>query len=209
MERKIQVLLVDDHPLMIMGLKAAIEGWEEFGVAGTAQDGREAVEQNKRLRPDLIIMDMRMPGISGPEAACTIKKDFPKVRILAFTACADRKTAADAVHAGCDGFLLKTVGPQKLRSSLLAVAGGIHVFDESVMEALREPPVSKEVQKFSARELEILRFLCRGLTNPEIAERLDLKAGTVKNLITQLFSKTNCSSRSQLVCYAVTRHIAE
>lgn len=119
------------------------------------------------------------------------------------------QTAANAIHAGCDGFLLKTVDPQKLHASLLSIVGGIHVFDESVMASLREPAAARDVQRFSGRELEILRFLCQGMTNPEIAEQLGLKAGTVKNLITLLFSKTNCSSRSQLVRYAVTHHVVE
>lgn len=209
MERVIQVLLVDDHPLMLAGLKAVIGDWEEFTVAGTASGGREAVEQNKRLRPDLIIMDMRLPELSGPEAIRKIKKEFPKVRILAFSAYRDEDTAANAVHAGCDGFLLKTVDPEKLRASLLSIVGGIHVFDESIMASLREPAATREMQKFTGRELEILRCLCQGMTNPEIAGQLGLRAGTVKNLMTLLFSKTNCSSRSQLVRYAITHHIAD
>lgn len=209
MNEKIKVVLADDHPLLTAGLKMSINGWEEFEVVGIASNGIEVVELCERLLPDLIIMDMQMPLLSGPEAIKRIKVRFPTIRIMALTTFDDAETVSHAMEAGCDGFLLKVIAPDKLKASLLSVAGGINVYDESVMTQMKRNIRSKTEVDFSGREIEILRLVCQGLTNAEIAGKLSLRPGTVKNLISLLLSKSCCISRAQLVKYATENRLIE
>ncbi len=202
MNKKITVLLADDHPLLTEGLRMTIEKWDEFEVAGTASNGREIVELCKEMKPDLVVMDMQMPLLSGPEAIRQIKSEDPSIRILALTAFDDMDTITRALEAGCEGFLLKVISPEKLKAVLLSVADGIHVYDETVMNQYRKGLQTQNNPEFSERELEIIRYICRGFTNAEIADKVHLKTGTVKNLVSLLLSKTNSVSRSSLVSYA-------
>lgn len=202
MSGSIKILLADDHPLLTAGLKMTISEWEEFEVVGIAANGLEAAELCEKLRPDIVIMDMQMPKLSGSEAIEKIKGRIPGVRILAFTTFDDMETVSRAMAAGCDGFLLKVIEAEKLHASLLSIAGGINVYDEEAMANLRKSMRAKPELDFSERELVVLRYVREGLTNAEIAERMGLRSGTVKNMISLLLSKTNCVSRSQLASYA-------
>ncbi len=202
MSEKIRVLLADDHPLLTAGLRMTIEKWDEFEVTGTAENGREIVSLCKEMKPDLVVMDMQMPLLTGPEAIRQIKAEDPTIRILALTAFDDMETITQALEAGCEGFLLKIISPEKLKSVLLSVADGIHVYDETVMEQYRKSLQTRNNPDFSERELEIIRYVCQGMTNAEIADRVHLRTGTVKNLISLLLSKTNSISRAKLVSYA-------
>ena len=209
MPEKIKVLLADDHPLLAIGLKMTINEWEEFDVVGIASDGVEAVALCKELRPDLVIMDMQMPRLTGPEAILQIKAHNPAVRVLALTTFDDAETVSHALESGCDGFLLKVIEPDKLRTSLLSVTGGMSVYDEGVMEQLRKKIAPKSELRFTKREREVLQYVSQGMTNAEIAQHLTLRPGTVKNLISLLLSKTNCISRAQLVKFAAENQLVE
>lgn len=209
MHERIKVLLADDHPLLAIGLKMVISEWDEFDVVGIASDGEEAVSLCEALQPDLVIMDMQMPRLSGPEAITQIKTAYPNIRILALTTFDDSKTVSQAMESGCDGFLLKVIEPEKLRASLLSVAGGMGVYDEEVMDQLRKKIAPKSELHFTKREQEILVYVSQGMTNAEIARQLSLRPGTVKNLISLLLSKTNCISRAQLVKFAAENQLVE
>ena len=202
MKKKITVLLADDHPLMTEGLKLTISAWEEFEVVATASDGQEMIELSLKLNPDLVIADMQMPKVSGPEAVRQIKDRLPKVRVLALTTFSDPETVSEAMKAGCDGFLLKVIEPEKLRVSLLSVAGGLHVYDENAIKQMEKSLREETEVSFNRRELEVLRYICQGMTNTEIADRLHLRPGTVKNMVSFLLSKSGCISRAQLARYA-------
>ena len=207
MNEKIKVLIVDDHPLLTMGLRMTIEKWDEFDVTGTAENGKEAILLCRELKPDLIIMDMQMPIMSGPEAIRNIKEKHPGIRILALTAFDDAKTISDAFEAGCEGFLLKMTSPEKMREVMKSIVSGIHVYDDSVIKTYKASLLAKKGPDFTDRELEILRYLSQGLTNAEIAAKVHLRTGTVKNLVSMLLSKTNSISRAKLVNYAMERHL--
>ena len=209
MNEKIRVLLADDHPLMTEGLRLTISSWEEFEVVGVASDGAEAVELCRTLKPDIAILDMQMPKQSGPEAVCQIKAETPKMRVVALTTFDDAETVKRAMEAGCNGFLLKVIEPDKLRASLLSVMGGLNVYDQEVMANLKQSLTRKPEADFSQRELEMLRFVCQGMTNAEIADRLNLRPGTVKNMVSLLLSKTGCISRAQLARYAVDKRLVD
>lgn len=206
MSKKIQVLLADDHPLMTEGLRLTIGGWEEFDVVGVASDGAEAVELCRKLKPDIVILDMQMPKLSGPEVIVNVRSEMPEMRFVALTTFDDEETVQQAMEAGCNGFLLKVIEPDKLKASLLSILGGMNVYDKDVMAHLRQSLTRKTEVDFTQREMEILRFVCQGMTNAEIADRLNLRPGTVKNMISLLFSKTGCISRAQLAKYAVEKH---
>lgn len=209
MSEKIRVLLADDHPIMTEGLKLAISAWEEFEVVGIAADGLKAVQLCRTLSPDLVILDMQMPRMSGPEAIGQIRKEHPEIRTLALTTFDDSDTVERAMDAGCNGFLLKVIEPEKLRSSLLSIAGGLNVYDEEALSHLRSNLSHKPAVEFTPRELETLRYVCRGMTNAEIADKLHLRPGTVKNLISLLLNKTGCISRAQLARYAADNQLAD
>ena len=209
MSERIRVLLADDHPIMTEGLKLTISAWSEFEVVGIATDGQRAVELCQSLSPDLVILDMQMPRLSGPEAIEQIRREHPNVRTVALTTFDDADTVAHAMEAGCNGFLLKVIAPEKLRASLLSIAGGMNVYDDEAMSHLKMNLSQRPEVDFSPRELEMLGYVCRGMTNAEIADRLNLRPGTVKNMISLLLNKTGCISRAQLARYAADNRLTD
>ena len=209
MNKKIRIVLADDHPIMTEGLKLTISSWEEFEVIGIASDGEKAVEMSVKLLPDLVITDMQMPKLSGAEIIKRLKEKIPGIRILAFTSFSDAETVSRAVKAGCDGFLLKVIEPEKLRASLLSIASGLNVYDEDVIKQMKKGLKEEPGVVFSKREQEIIRYICQGMTNAEIADKLHLRPGTVKNIVSLLLSKCGCISRAQLVKYASEKGLME
>lgn len=207
--KKIRIVLADDHPIMTEGLKLTISSWEEFEVIGIASDGEKAVEMSVKLLPDLVITDMQMPKLSGAEIIKRLKEKIPGIRILAFTTFSDAETVSRAVKAGCDGFLLKVIEPEKLRASLLSIASGLNVYDEDVIKQMKKGLKEELGVVFSKREQEIIRYICQGMTNAEIADKLHLRPGTVKNIVSLLLSKCGCISRAQLVKYASEKGLME
>ena len=207
MSERIRVFLADDHPIMLEGLRLTISGWEEFEIAGTASDGLQAVEMCRKLNPDMLIIDMHMPGLSGPDAVRQIRRDLPSIRVLALTTFDDAQTVSRAMDAGCNGFLLKAVSPERLKSSMLSVADGLNVYDEDALSHLKKHLHESASVDFSLRELEVLQFVCRGMTNSEIADEMRLRPGTIKNIVSLMLSKSGCISRAQLVRYASDRHL--
>lgn len=206
---KIRVLIADDHPLMTMGLELAMSGWDEFELVGVAHDGADAVAQAVELLPDLVVMDLQMPGVSGTEAIARIKAAQPAIRIMALTTFDDEDTVSQAIGAGCDGFLLKAIEQDKLRASLLSVASGMGVFDKAAVSSMKRGNAARPGQAFTERERAIMNYICQGMTNIEIASKLALRPGTVKNLVSLLLSKTGCVSRAQLVRYAIDNHLVD
>ena len=209
MSGRIRVLLADDHPIMTEGLKLTISAWSEFEVVGIAADGQRAVELCRSLSPDLVILDMQMPRLSGPEAIEQIRREHPSIRTVALTTFDDADTVARAMEAGCNGFLLKVIAPEKLRASLLSIAGGMNVYDDEAMSHLKMNLSQRPEVDFTPRELEMLGYVCCGMTNAEIAGRLNLRPGTVKNMVSLLLNKTGCISRAQLARYAVDNRLTD
>lgn len=209
MSERIRVLLADDHPIMTEGLKLTISAWSEFEVVGIAADGQRAVEMCRSLSPDLVILDMQMPRLSGPEAIEQIRREHPSIRTVALTTFDDADIVARAMEAGCNGFLLKVIAPEKLRSSLLSIAGGMNVYDDEAMSHLKMNLSQRPEVDFTPRELEMLGYVSRGMTNAEIADRLNLRPGTVKNMISLLLNKTGCISRAQLARYAADNRLTD
>lgn len=209
MEKKIRILIADDHQLLTAGLKLEIAQWEEFEVAGIASNGRDTVDLCEKANPDIVLMDMQMPVMSGAEATVAIKQKQPNIRIIALTTFDDDETVSDALKSGCDGFLLKIISPEQLRSSMHAIMDGIGVFDDEAIARLRRIDHARNSAEFSKRELTILEYICQGMSNKEIAEKLSLQPGTIKNLVSIMLNKTFCVSRTALARYAIDNKLVK
>ncbi|MBO7336337.1 MAG: response regulator transcription factor [Lachnospiraceae bacterium] len=206
MKDKIKVILADDHKILLSGLNMQIASWDEFEVAGMCVNGKETVEACEKEVPDLVLMDMQMPVLTGYEATKIIKEKHPEVKVVALTTFDDHETVEAAINAGCDGFLLKVSDPEQLRSALHSVMDGMNIMDAGAMKHLRQ---KESVGEFNDRELTVLKLVCEGYTNKEIAGVLSLQPGTVKNIVSMLLSKTLCVSRADLTRYAYKNNLVD
>lgn len=209
MSDKIKVILADDHKLLLSGLTMQLGMWDEFAVIGTCVNGQETVEACARELPDIVLMDMQMPVLSGFEATTIIKEKYPSVKVVALTTFDDYETVDAALRAGCDGFLLKVSDPEQLRSSLHSVMEGVSVMDAGAMKHLRRKEEGGSGVDLNERELTVLQLVCKGYTNKEIAGVLSLQPGTVKNIVSMLLSKTFCVSRADLTRYAFKNNLVK
>lgn len=209
MSEKIKVILADDHKLLLSGLRMQLGTWDEFAVIGTCVNGQETVEACERELPDIVLMDMQMPVLSGFEATKIIKEQHPSVKVVALTTFDDYETVDAALQAGCDGFLLKVSDPEQLRSSLHSVMEGVSVMDAGAMKHLRHKEEGGSGVDLNDRELTVLQLVCKGYTNKEIAGVLSLQPGTVKNIVSMLLGKTFCVSRADLTRYAFKNNLVK
>ena len=203
MDKKITIVLADDHKLLTSGMKMLIDTWDEFELAGIADDGKSIVELCDLTEPDIVLMDMKMPVLDGAEAARIIKERHENTKVIAMTAFDDSETVRDAMKKGCDGFLMKVIEPEQLRTAIHSILNGVSVVDEQALEHMKNQIQKQEECAFTEREIKILSYISRGMTNREIAEKLSLQPGTIKNIVSILLSKTFCVSRSDLARYAV------
>jgi DNA-binding NarL/FixJ family response regulator len=206
--KRIRVLLVDDQALFrealstLLGLNALLE------VVGEASDGATGISAAQTLRPDVVLMDLRMPNMSGVEATRRLRTLLPATRILVLTTFEDDEEVLSAIQAGAAGYILKASPAEKLVEAICTVMGGGSPLEPSVASKLmaefsrlsRQEEGNRGRQladPLSARELEVLTALCTGLTNKEIASKLTLTEGTVKNHMTQILSKLGALDRTQ------------
>ncbi len=216
----IRVLVADDHDLVREGLKAALRGQQEFNVIGEARDGEEAVREAERLMPDIVVMDIRMPGLSGIEACRELRSRQPAINVLMLTSYADDKAVMASLVAGASGFLLKDVQTASLLDAIRTVGRGGKVLDETssaaVIEQVRNGRILTEddriASQLSERELSILALITEGLTNREIGERLYLSEKTVKHHVSDILGKLGLARRVEAAAFAMRRaanHIGE
>jgi DNA-binding NarL/FixJ family response regulator len=208
----INVLLVDDQPLMRVGFRSLLDAEEHMTVVGEAGDGAAAVEQARRLRPDVVLMDVQMPGLDGIEATRRIAADpaLDGVRVLILTNYGLDTYVFAALRAGASGFLLKDADPADLLQAVTVVARGDALLAPSVTRTLisefatgpapADPAAGRDA--LTAREQEIVQLVARGLSNDELAERMVISPLTVKTHINRAMSKLHCRDRAQLVVWA-------
>ena len=202
----IKVVIADDIQILRQGLKAILEQDDEIEVAGLAADGREAWQLCRKLKPDVVLMDMRMPQYDGSYGITRIKADFPDIRVLVLTTFDDRETVDAAVQGGADGYILKEMEDDKVIQSVKAVCAGIRVFGGSVFEGMRRqmaPAGAGADLDLTPRERDIMRLVAQGMDNREIAAGLFLAEGTVRNNISRLLEKLKLKDRTQLAVFAV------
>ena len=210
MAEKIRVLLVDDHALFRGGVKALLQRHEEFEVLDEAGDGLEGIKRARSLKPDVVLLDLHMPGISGLEAVKVINEEMPGVRVLMLTVSEDAQDLMEALRAGASGYLLKNIETDALLDAIRRAAEGDSVVSPQMTAKLvqgvrgqnRGGNAQIERDRFSPRERDILEGLALGGSNKEIARTLDLAESTVKIHVQNIFKKLGMTSRVQVALYA-------
>lgn len=207
-----KLLICDDQAVIRDGLEMLLSLEKDFHVVGTAQDGAEAVERAARLAPDLVLMDLKMPGLNGIEATRQICARFPAIKVLVLTTYDDDEWVFDAIRAGAAGYLLKDTPREKIVEAIRGTVEGRSFVDPSVAGKLltqiasnQTQPASLLTDKLTEREVDVLRLLAKGFTNGEIAHRLHLSEGTVRNHVSAILEKLDVGDRTQAAIVAI-RH---
>ena len=201
---KIRVILADDHLVVRMGLAAILRFEEDVEIVGEAEDGEEAVARCRELKPDVVIMDLRMPKLGGAEAIEAIRKENPSVRALVLTTFEASDDISRALAAGATGALLKNSSPGELAAAIRVVAAGGRVIAPDIERDLREDPPAPDLTE---RQRDILQSVTRGLTNRDIAKQFDISPSGVKAHLNAIFAKLGASGRSEAVAIALRKHL--
>ena len=207
-----RVLIVDDHPVTRGGLRTALSTSDEVEIVGEASSGEEAVERVSELNPDVVFMDVRMPGMGGIEATRIIREDNPKTRVILFTVDESRQVISDAIQAGVSGYLLKDVSAQELVN-----AARLALEDKAVIHPTLTRAFIEEVQyvdrrpeaPLSRRETEILQMVAYGSTTKEVAHDLGISPHTVKTHLERIFEKLGANDRAQAVAIALRKGLVD
>ena len=209
-------LLVDDNTLLRASLAKLIGLWRKDVTIAEASDGREAVEKARRLRPSVILMDIRMPVCDGIEATRLIKAELPETKIIMLTVSEEDDDLFEAIGSGAHGYLLKNMRPEELFDRLEGALRGEAVIAPPMAQRILEGFVKQahrraelgEAAELSPREMEVLELASQGATNKEIADRLFISIGTVKNHIHNILEKLHLKNRAQIAAYARMRKVA-
>lgn len=211
---KIRVLIADDHAMFRDGLRAVLEHQDDMSLVGEANDAESAIRLAGELRPDVILMDLQLPGRSGVEATRDIRASQPAVKVIALSMYHDAGTVDAMVQAGAQGYVLKEARAAELMEAIRAVAGGGAAFHPSVAAQMLERyrqmasgDASRTLGEFSERELSLLRLLAEGENNRSIAARLHLSEQTVKNLLSDIYRKLGVRTRSEAVAVALRQGV--
>ncbi len=212
----IRLLICDDQVVVSEGLRAILGTVPEVEVVGIANDGQEALEQVEQLMPDLVLMDLKMPVMNGIQATRMIHDRYPEIKVLVLTTYDMDEWVFDAIRSGAAGYLLKDAPRETLIEAIKGtMEGGTHV-DPKVAGKLfshitqsAPAPDTTLINLLSDRELDVLRLLARGFTNAEIAGRLFLSEGTVRNYVSSIFGKLGVSDRTQAAVLAIRTGIAQ
>lgn len=202
--KQMKVLLVDDHSLVRLGLAALLGYQKDLKVAGEAEDGEQAVRLARELQPDVIVMDLMMPGVDGVEATRRIRMERPDAHILILTTFGTSADVARAIAAGAAGAVMKDASNEELLDAIRAVSRGDTAFSPDIEQLVKEEPVPPELTR---RQLEILHSVTRGLSNPDIAKQFGITVDGVKAHLNVIFSKLGAANRSEAIAIALRRHL--
>ena len=209
-ERAVTVAIVDDHALFREGTVYVLEGEEGVEVVGEAGSGEEALELLDRLRPDVAIVDINLPGMSGLQVARTLAEAGSPVRVLIVSAYDDYAYVTEALEVGVAGYLLKTASGRELVDAVRAVADGVFVLDRAVSSRLarrNRVGAASSGDQLTPREADVLALLTQGLSNKQIAQRLVLGLRTVESHVSNVLAKLGVTSRTEAVLYALEHHL--
>lgn len=217
----IKVLIIDDHPLFRQGIRWTLEDEADISVIGEAENGQEAIKMTELLNPDVVLVDINLPGLNGLEVARVIKRREPRIGIVVLSVYEDDDQLFQAIKVGASAYSSKDVSPTELLRFIREVAAGRYLINESVMakpnvatrvlHQFRELAASEDEQTsalfapLTSREIEILDCIARGLSNKEIASELSISGQTVKNHITSILAKLQVNDRTMAVIYAIKR----
>lgn len=203
-ERAIRILIADDHPVLREGLASTINYQPDMEIVGKAANGCEAADLFRRLRPDVTLMDLRMPEMDGASAVTTIRAEFPGARIIVLTTYEGDEDIYKCLRAGAAGYLLKETPVEEILDAIRAVHHGKKHIPPRIAVKLAERMNSTPL---TSREMEVLNLIARGETNQGIASSLFIVEGTVKAHVTNILTKLNVSDRTQAVTEALRRGI--
>lgn len=200
----IRVLIVDDHSVVRQGLRMFLSLDSDLELVGEAENGEEALAQVAELKPDVVLMDLVMPGMDGITATQTIRQEHPQVEVIALTSVLEDASVTGAVRAGAIGYLLKDTQADELRRAIKAAAAGqVQLSPRAAERLMREIRAPESPEKLTERETEVLRLLARGLANKEIARELTVGETTVKTHVSNILAKLGLNSRTQAALHAV------
>ncbi|AZG14150.1 MULTISPECIES: response regulator [Cupriavidus] len=214
----IRILLIDDHTLFRSGIRALLQRQTDFEIVDEAADGVEGIKRAKQHRPDVILLDLNMPGLSGLEALQLLVEDLPDSAVIVLTVSEEAEELATALRSGARGYLLKNIETEALTSAIRRAAAGEPVISEAMtaklVQQFRAPPVpvppgrGQDSAPLTARERDIVNGLVRGESNKEIARELGVAESTVKIHVQNILKKLNLASRVQVAVYAVEHGLA-
>ena len=212
--RDIHVLIADDQTLFRSGLAQLLSAAPRIHIAGEASDGAEALRLAHRLKPDVVLMDLRMPNMDGVEATRRIVKDLPETRVLILSTFDTESYVMQALKSGAHGYVLKDSSPQSIAAAVVSVYEGEHVTSASVAARVRDlatgaQQTKSQIDGLTAREVEILRLIAEGIPNKQIAKQLGISEKTARNHISNMYEKLGIYDRAQIVLYAVRKGLVE
>jgi DNA-binding NarL/FixJ family response regulator len=206
---KLRILIADDHPLFRKGMRGLLESLPDMEVIGEAATGEEAIAMAADLAPDVIVMDLQMPGGSGISATRAILNASPHIRVLMVTLYEDSESVFTAIRAGARGYLLKDAGADEMTRAIQAVGRGEAIFSPSIANRLIDyfatpyPAVPEDVfPALTGREREILQLIAQGRSNAEMAQQLSLSVKTVQNYVSNIYSKLQVADRAEAIIRA-------
>jgi two-component system response regulator NreC len=207
--RRIRILLADDHTVLRSGLRALLSAQADLEVAGEAADGAEALRLAQTIKPDVVVMDIGMPGVSGIDATARIRRELPSTKVLILSMHDDQGYLRQALRAGASGYVLKKAADTELLAAIRAAARGEIFLDPSLAKGLVEDVVlpksqEPEIPALSEREREVLHLLARGHTNQQVADHLCIGVKSVETYKARLMDKLGLKGRAELVRYALT-----
>lgn len=209
-EKSIRVLIVDDHAMVRKGLAAFLLVKADLELAGEASNGEEALHLCEQLRPEVILMDLKMPKLDGVAATRAIKSRYPHIQVIALTSFQEKELVQEAIRAGAISYLLKNVSADDLAEAIRAASAGRSVLDPQALQALVQDvsPAAPDLgHDLTAREREVLALLVQGLTNPAIADRLVVSRATVKAHVSSILAKLGASTRAEAIRLALQHQL--
>ncbi|MDQ7025819.1 MAG: response regulator transcription factor [Anaerolineae bacterium] len=216
MAKTVRILIADDHSVVRTGLKTLLETHGHFRVVAEASTGEEAISQAKEHQPDVAVLDIRMPGVSGIEACRQIVENVPNCHVIVLTAYAEDELLMAAIQAGASGYVLKRIGDNELVQAVERVSRGEGMLDPamtaSVFAEVRKANQAQHAAAFSEltpQEMAVLAHVATGMTNRQIAVKLYLGEGTVRNYVSSILSKIGASNRAEAAAFAVRNKINE
>ena len=216
MTKTVNILIADDHAVVRRGLKTVLERAGHFKIVAEAETGEEAIEKAQESHPDVAILDIRMPGMSGIEACRQIVKSVQGCKVIMLTSYAEDQLLFAAVQAGAAGYVLKRVGDNDLIHTVERVSRGEAMLDpsmtETVFKAVREAAEARNAAEFAAltlKEMAVLALVTKGMTNRQIAAKLFLGEGTIRNYVSNVLAKLEVSNRAEAAAFAVKHSIDE
>jgi DNA-binding NarL/FixJ family response regulator len=211
----IRVLICDDQAVVRDGLEAILSTDDDIEVVGVARNGQEAIDLAADRQPDVVLMDLQMPVLNGAQATERLRRRWPAIKVLVLTTYADDAWVIDAVRAGASGYLLKDTRREHLIAAIKGTAAGKSFVDPAVAGTLLAqiaapaPPPAPAAEELTERELSVLKLICRGYSNPEIAQQLHLAGGTVRNYVSSILQKLGVEDRTQAAVTAYQRGLVK